>query len=215
MIYGKYKNVRDAVWQCLIDFNVIELPIDIVKIAKVLGIKVIKNSIVNWLEPDESGVTVIQDVQWYIVYDDTQSKQRCRFTIAHELGHILLGHTLKNGRHARTFDLSKPEIETEADVFASRLLAPACVLWALDLHTPTGIAKLCDISYQAAEIRAKRMDILYKRNKFLLSPLERQVYRNFEKFINKQKISPMSANSTGISDKLWSSEDRQKLNYKI
>ena len=187
MIYGKYKNVRNAAWQCLIDFDICKLPVNVVQITKMLGIKVVKNSIAKRLESYESGATLVQNEQWYIVYDDTQIKQRCRFTIAHELGHILLGHTLKNGRYARTFDTSKPEEETEADMFAARLLAPACVLWALDLHNPEEISHVCNISHSAAEVRADRMEILYRRNKFLTHPLERQVYKNFEKFINKQK----------------------------
>lgn len=187
MIYGKYKNVRNAAWQCLIDFDICKLPVDVIKIAKSLGVKVVKNSIAKRLKSGESGATVIQNEQWYIVYDDTQIKQRCRFTIAHELGHILLGHTLTSSRYTRTFDTSKPEEETEADMFSARLLAPACVLWALDLHTPTDIAQLCGISHSAAENRSARMEILYRRNKFLAHPLERQVYRNFEEFINKQK----------------------------
>jgi len=61
-------------------------------------------------------------------------------------------------------------------VFASRFLAPACVLWGLNVHTAADIARFCEISKEAAEIRAKRMAELYKRNMFLTSPLERRVY---------------------------------------
>jgi Zn-dependent peptidase ImmA (M78 family) len=188
LIYGKYQNARNASWQCLIDNKICALPIKILKITKNLDIQVSKNSDVKLLKQKESGRSYIDEYgKWCIVYDDEHSKQRCRFTIAHELGHIVLGHKLKNGHHARTFDLSKPETETEADVFASRLLAPACVLWALDLHTAEEIAKICEISLESAGHRAERMEILYERNKFLTSPLEKQVFKNFEEFINKQK----------------------------
>lgn len=187
MIYGKYKNARDAAWRCLIDFNITSLPVKILGITKILDIKIVKDSEIRKLSPKESGKSYLVNDQWHIIYNDAEPKQRCKFTIAHELGHILLGHDLKNGDYTRSFELSKPEEETEADIFASRLLAPACVIWALDLHTPEEIAQLCDISNQAAEIRAERMKILYQRNRFLLSPLERQVYRNFEEFINEQK----------------------------
>lgn len=210
MNYGKYKNVRNAAWQCLIDCNVTELPIKVMAIAGQLGIRVVENSKVkdgNKLSPSESGKSVLQDRQWTIIFDETQSLQRCRFTIVHELGHILLGHKTKGGQHRRTIHITKPEEETEADVFASRLLAPACVLWALDLHTAEEISKICDISLESAEYRAERMKILYERDKFLTSPLERQVYKNFEEFINKQKNIPTSANSMGISDKLLSIEE--------
>lgn len=72
-------------------------------------------------------------------------------------------------------------------MFASRLLAPACVLWALDARTPEEIASLCKISHQAAAFRAERMELLYRRGKFLASPLERKVYEQFSKFIDIQK----------------------------
>ena len=190
MNYGKYKNLRDAAWQCLIDYNVTELPVKIFKIAEMSGIKVVENRNVsgdNKLSQQESGKSIIENGEWFIIFDETKSRGHCKFTVAHELGHIFLGHELKNGKHLRTFDLSKPERETEADMFAARLLAPACVLWALDLHAPEEISKVCNISLTAATNRAKRMDTLYKRNKFLTSPLERQVYENFRGFLINYK----------------------------
>ena len=192
MIYGKYRYARNSAWRCLIDYNVTSLPVKILNIARRAGIRVIKNSIANELSEDEKGHSYSRDNELVIIYDDTDPKTVMRFTIAHELGHIFLGHNLENPTLS---------MENEANVFASRLLSPACVLWALDLHTPEEIAKICDISNKAAKIRAERMNILYERDKFLTSPLEKQVYENFEEFINRQKISPKSANSMEISDK--------------
>lgn len=129
--------------------------------------------------------------EWVIVYDDSDSIGRKRFTIAHELGHILLGHPLRDGtQHTRTFNLDRPEIESEADMFAARVLSPACVLWALNLHTAQEIANVCGISYTAAQIRADRMKILYARQKFLTSPLERRVLEAFQPWIEQQKKRP-------------------------
>ncbi|MDE6580289.1 MAG: ImmA/IrrE family metallo-endopeptidase [Ruminiclostridium sp.] len=118
--------------------------------------------------------------------DDENTVHRCRFTIAHEFGHIFLGHHLRYcGYHTRTFNINRPQTESEADIFASRLLSPACVLWGLNLHKAEDIAKCCNISITAAKIRAERMELLYKRNKFLVSPLERKVYEQFRDFIEK------------------------------
>ncbi|MCH5212235.1 MAG: ImmA/IrrE family metallo-endopeptidase [Oscillospiraceae bacterium] len=185
--YGRYKYARDSAWQVLIDYNINSLPINVISIATGAGIKILKNSIVQKLTNGEIGTSVLRGDKWYIIYDDTMSKERARFTIAHELGHIFLGHPLKGGHHARTINTDKPQIETEADIFASRLLAPACVLLGLDLHTPEEIKEACEISYQAAELRANRMRELYKRNKFLTSPLERRVYNNFTDYIKQNK----------------------------
>lgn len=186
-IYGLYQNVRNASWQCLLDYNIKELPVNLLHITRKSGIKTIKNSLVNELAPSESGISVRDGSQWFIVYDDGDSIPRRRFTIAHELGHIFLGHELKKGYHTRTINLKKPESEKEADMFAARLLAPACVLWGLDLHTTDEIQHVCNISYTAAQARADRMKILYERNKFLTSRLEQKVFENFREFIEKEK----------------------------
>ena len=60
MIYGKYKNARNAAWQCLIDYNVNKLPVSVLSIAKSAGIKVVKSSKtnINYLMPKESGISV-------------------------------------------------------------------------------------------------------------------------------------------------------------
>ena len=186
-LYGRYKNARNNAWQTLLDLNITSLPVDVISICKTLGINVVKNSVINELKSNESGVCLFENNEWYIIFDDTSSKERARFTIAHELGHILLGHPLQYGYHARKIDVSKPDVEVEADIYASRLLAPACVLWGLDLHTPEEIKAVCGISYTAAKIRAERMEILYKRSKFLTSPLERKIYSNFATYIRQNK----------------------------
>ena len=90
-------------------------------------------------------------------------------------------------------------VEQAANVFASRLLAPACVLWGCGVHTPEQIAELCSISLPAARFRAARMAELYDREQdflmtrgrscFLLSPLERQVYAAFADYIAAHRRS--------------------------
>lgn len=187
LVYGKYKTLIDAAWQVLIDHNISELPVSVTSIAASEGISIIKNSQINILEKDESAMSLFDGSNWRIIYNDSEPTARCRFTIAHELGHIFLGHPLKSGIYTRTFEQNKPLIETEADMFAARLLAPACVLWGLNLHTPEEISAVCSISLAAARIRADRMKILYKRNKFLTSPIEKSVYRNFEKYISQKQ----------------------------
>ncbi len=189
MNYGIYKNVRDSSWQCLLDAGITELPVSVVKIAEHFDVKLVKNSHRNWLTPCQSGISIMtEDGTWIICYDDNDSMERIRFTIAHELGHILLGHPLREGFvHTRTIAKERPQVESEADMFAARILAPACVLWALDLHTAEEIANVCKISYAAAQVRVDRMKILYERNKFLASPLEKELFGRFSKFIEENK----------------------------
>ena len=123
----------------------------------------------------------------YIFVSEDCTPERQRFTIAHELGHILLGHVGEGNLVNREPDPTDHPMEREANVFASRLLAPACVLWALDARTPEEIAALCRISGQSAAFRAERMELLYDRNRFLKSPLERKVYQQLSAFIARKK----------------------------
>ncbi len=187
--YGRYKNIRNASWQALIDFNISKLPVALSNVAAQANVKIVPNSICHILNNNQIGLSICSKGKWYIIYDNTNTKERCRFTIAHEFGHIFLGHSLTTSGMFRTVGTSnKPEEEQAADMFAIRFLAPACVLKGLDLHTAKEIADTCCISMQAAQYRANRMKILYDRNKFFLSPLEKQVYKNFENYINNNKM---------------------------
>lgn len=187
MNYGKYKQARNASWQCLIDYKINSLPVKVSQIAKQADITLLKNSAVNLLHQNESGTTLMQNDKLYIVYADEQSPQRCRFTIAHELGHIFLGHLFKADGNGF---LKTDEAEHSANVFARDLLAPACVLHELQALTAAAISDLCDISLEAATYRAERMAELERRNAFNLHPLERQVKEQFANFINKKKNLP-------------------------
>lgn len=172
--YGKYKNIRDASWRCLLDYNIDRLPVNLIQITIRSGIKVLRNSDVNELSGNEIGTTLFTDDGCYIIFDDECTPGRARFTVAHEIAHVLLGHVHKEN----------PSAEEEANMFAARILAPACVLWGLRLHSAREIAQVCDISMSAAAIRAERMAILYQRDKFLRNPLEKKVYRQFSSFVN-------------------------------
>lgn len=183
MNYIDYQKSRNAAWQLLIDLKIKELPIKITDLCCKIGIDVKLAP----LSSDSDGFSLIKNGKPVIILNSNCSNtSRLRFTVAHELGHILLGHVGKYELVSREPSPSDNNIEHEANVFASRLLAPACVLWACNVKCAADIAKLCDISNAAAEFRMKRMNELYKRNKFLISPLERKVYRNFKGFIKKQ-----------------------------
>lgn len=176
-MYDIYKSARDKSWQCLIQCGVRELPVRPVAVAKVYGITC--HPATSEALQGVSGLLRTIDGEPHIFTDSSHSIQRRRYTIAHELGHYLLGHL--DGVPATQ------EREYAADRFAADLLMPACVLWGLDVHTPEEIAQLCNVSVQAASIRAERMEVLYKRNKFLLHPLERKVYAQFGDFIQKYR----------------------------
>lgn len=184
MNYNDYKISRNLAWEIIINERITALPVRTARLCNQLGIelKAYDGS------PDGSdGESTIVCENAVILYNRNKPIPRQRFTVAHELGHILLGHVGKYELINREPSDGDNLIEQAANVFASRLLAPACVLWALNVHTPDEIMTLCDISRPSAEHRATRMKILYERNKFLVSPLERQVLKQFQPFIENYK----------------------------
>ena len=137
MVYGRYKEIRNAAWQTLIDFNVRSLPVSISDITDQLGIGLIDNIKINLLKQDERGATIYVKKQWYIILDESEQVETQRFTAAHELAHILLGHILTAKAKYRTFT-KRTEEEQAADMFAARLLAPACVLHEISACSAIG-----------------------------------------------------------------------------
>ena len=187
MHYGIYRNIREGAWRCLEDFKVASLPVDVLQIARRSGVKTIKNSQADLLNDGETGRAMFDGELWVIVYDDKNSTAVARYTLAHELGHIFLGHdlTYENFKNVKEFRHTVKS-EEQADSFAIRLLCPACVLKGLDIHTAEEIEKYCGVESRIARQRMKRMELLYKRNKFFTSELEERVYENFHMFIQDE-----------------------------
>lgn len=196
MNYDDYKRARDLSWRVLLDTGTRELPVKVSRICRGYGVTLrsyqVGAPLIRELGLEaqcdiSDGFTVRSGDRCYVFYNMEQPPGRVRFTIAHELGHVLLGH-LGDGEHTvynrESSSENAPEEHT-ANVFASRLLAPACVLHALGAVTPEQIAAVCDISMAAARFRAGRMGMLEQRGKYGSSPLERQVLAQFRSYIDR------------------------------
>lgn len=176
MNYEVYKSSRDASWKFIIKHKIQSLPVDLKKIVSEMGIKV-KKDISGILDYTERGKVIKEKGQFTIIIRESDICQN-RYTIMHEIGHIVFGHD-------ESYDEKNDEYTAER--FAIDVLAPACVIWGLDIHSAEDIQKLCQISLTSAKIRAERMESLYKRNMFLSHPLERQVFTQFRNFIRNYK----------------------------
>ena len=128
------------------------------------------------------GFSKLENGQKVIYFNDKKgTKQRRRFTIAHELGHCLLNHDLHKIKYRNSeIDLSSDSIEEmQANVFARDILMPAVVLHFEKCLNYKDIMTLCEVSKTSAKIREERMKILEERNKFCISKKEKEVYKNF------------------------------------
>lgn len=127
-------------------------PINPIRLANNYDIRVVSydrlhslsgNSIAELLAISEDGFSLYMDGVYLIAYNlNVNSKGRRRWTLLHELSHILLEHV--SGTQPRLEDLSNRahmEMEQEADSLASCLIAPL------------GVAHFCNVQ-SAEEMRA-------------------------------------------------------------
>lgn len=193
MKYSLYQQARNLSWKVIQDCKITQFPIHLGTIFRHYNIKTIpfsKFSLWDMLDPrakNGDGFSLKIEMQYYIVFNDSINHSgRIRFTLAHELGHILLGHVNKITFYRNSeIDSKTNEQETQANIFARDLLMPAAILAALHVHTPQEIVNFCNISVQSAQIRAERMEELYRRDCFQLHPLERAVTEQFADYIKK------------------------------
>lgn len=97
---------------------------------------------INKYAESDQGYTVCDKAHnhWIIYYNDMKCETTIRFTLAHELGHILLDHTFESKHN-----------EKEANSFARNLLAPVPVRDEYKLKTKDEFCKCFNISEPMAE----------------------------------------------------------------
>jgi Zn-dependent peptidase ImmA (M78 family) len=189
-LYNDYVAARDLSWKVIIDVGLNKLPISLSSIAKFYGINIISYAHTNNQSKSEDGYSLKMDNNYIIYFNEQKPLVRQRFTVAHELGHCLLGHlkdvdkTFYRNTEADVSDI----MEQQANIFARDLLMPAIVLHALNVQSAEDISKFCNVSNQSAKIRWERLQKLNQRNKFNISPLERRVFEQFKEYINTNKL---------------------------
>jgi hypothetical protein len=89
--------------------------------------------------------TFLKDGFYITIYNEKLHPKRIRWTIGHEIGHILLGHFNFEKTYAN-IGLSGEErevLEDEANIFCAELMSPFCILKELKA---TSVQKICDIT---------------------------------------------------------------------
>ncbi len=191
-----YEAARDMSWRVLLECKITSLPVDLNIIADNYNIEIVGYSdspltkLFNHEAVSGDGfITRINKRKVIFLNDNIKTRGRRRFTVAHELGHGILNHPLEEiVTRNNEVDSKTDPLEMQANVFSRDILAPACVLEGLGVTNAEEIVSICDISKVSAQIRLERLNMLRERGMFNKHPLERQVSKQFEQFINAYKI---------------------------
>lgn len=146
----RYDEIDREVIKLFSNLTIRKFPYDCFDICKQLGIKVIPYSSVSRKKRkalksiSEDGCHILLETsegvfRYIIYYNDKMPPHRVRFTIMHEIGHIVLDHT----EHS---DLA----ESEANHFAKYALAPPPLVHYLKIEDYMDLAEKFDLSQQCA-----------------------------------------------------------------
>lgn len=94
------------------------------------------------LEASEYGFSIVKGDKRLILYNEAVPLGCIRFTIAHEIGHCVLGH----------FEEHDDSLEKEANCFARNLLCPIPVVYGMDLLTVQDYVSMFDVTAQMATV---------------------------------------------------------------
>lgn len=136
--------------------------VDVIKVAKELGFTVYKS---KFEKDDIDGIVINSTEEKSIHVNESQIHQRQRFTIAHEIGHIVLHHDMDANYEMVDYRISGGEFdqkEFEANSFAAALLMPkekVTQVWN-DLRDVDDVADLFQVSKRAASIRLMNLELI-------------------------------------------------------
>jgi len=103
----------------------------------------------------ETGCTHKQDDKYIIMYNGSSKfpNERIKYTIAHELGHIILGHheIIRQQQIAQNDRIDKA-LEREANYFAACILCPIPIIHQMKLESVYCIEDAFEVSREAAVI---------------------------------------------------------------
>ncbi|MEG0334582.1 MAG: ImmA/IrrE family metallo-endopeptidase [Akkermansia sp.] len=156
---GSSVNSVEGLYQLAQENNITRLPIDLAKLASILGIKIMGTHLIETisgvLKKDPAGV-------WTVLYNQGQSYARSRFTIAHELAHFCLHRGNRDNFEDDVFFRTESAdwMEKEANRFAGELLMPKDEFKRAVDEGVTDIDKLAErfaVSTYAVRVRAKEL----------------------------------------------------------
>ncbi|MBO4552862.1 ImmA/IrrE family metallo-endopeptidase [bacterium] len=148
-----YKEAEEKVVDLLVDCGMMRFPVDPFFLARMKGIEVRNYSALDAEKRLACSVCKIDAFRDYdpisnkymIYYDEHKSEGSIRFSLLHELGHIILGHKEESTR-----------AETLADYFAGYAIAPPVIIDRMERKTISDIVDYFGVTELCAEVRLKK-----------------------------------------------------------
>lgn len=166
--------VRDYVWEKIVEFQedvpLTEYPLNLEQLCNKMEWTLIAYSELNTecFSISKDGFTVYKNDRFIIFYNMEQPHNRVRFTIAHEIGHIILNHHFTSKNNLLCFDdyTFEKALENEANIFARNILMPTFILKELPVLTPYVLSNEFIVSEEAAQVRLNWLEHDCIKNKY-------------------------------------------------
>lgn len=173
--------------------------VDLFKIADRYGWQILKYSeaenIINEFEKrgislreyseGHNGFTLTYDGNIMIFYRGGLSNIDTMFVICHEFGHVILNHVSTDGIIGKSKNEAQTTtLETEADIFASEMLAPLPLLNQFDIKSAADIEQMGLLRGEKAESQLKNLEHLKSRSYFAKSAEEIRLCEHFDEEIS-------------------------------
>ena len=144
MDYLDKEHIRKKIFDIYQECDIHEFPLDCFSVLEHYGLRLITYQEVKIEKPDlfRAISNYSKDAfrfRMTVYYNALNNIGRIRFSLMHELGHFILGHTEES-----------KDNEVEADYFASCILAPRVAIKKLGCITSDDIHKTFGLSYAAA-----------------------------------------------------------------
>lgn len=188
--------IEERVAELYEEFRIGELGFDLFHRAKKMGVEVtpysayieMKNADLLW-KYDQDAFSFYNPKRkcFQILFNDEPSrKTRMKFTIAHELGHIVLNHLLEEetGKNNR-------QKETEANNFAREFYMPQVILFRQNILSVPKLVKVFRISEDYAKVIIDRMKKRYyvTNGNIIFSNEEERIYAAFCRNEKERKMN--------------------------
>lgn len=173
---NRYEEIKSLVSDIYFDYGITNLPVNPFQLAEKMQIGINEygdfnadeQNIIRFASKDGLSYLLSNGPKFYINYNFDMLGERAWFTLAHEIGHFVLGHKEQS-----------LEAEAEADAFAQNLLVPEAVLIYLNIEEIYQVRSTFNVSKSCAKtclnflkFRKKRKPIGYfESEKALLKQL--------------------------------------------